>query len=57
MKMTKESVGPSKENPAPLAKKPYNSPHVTDFGHISALTAGTVGSLLDEGHLANPHGH
>lgn len=39
------------------SKKPYKKPSVVDFGHISALTAGTAGSFLDEGHLANQHGH
>jgi hypothetical protein len=37
-------------------KKVWHKPMVTDFGHISQLTAGTTGSSTDKGHFANSHG-
>jgi hypothetical protein len=47
----------TKKQSVTIVKKSYSAPRIVDFGHISALTAGTVGSFLDEGHLANQHGH
>ena len=37
-------------------KKPYRTPRLTEYGHISKLTAGTTGSFGDKGSLANQHG-
>lgn len=37
-------------------KKPWHKPQVSDYGHVSALTAGTTGSFTDKGHLSNQHG-
>lgn len=38
------------------AHKEWHKPVVTDHGHVSKLTAGTVGTHLDKGHMANQHG-
>jgi hypothetical protein len=40
----------------PAAKKPWNTPHLIEYGHVAELTAGTTGSHTDKGHLANEHG-
>jgi hypothetical protein len=40
----------------PVAKKPWNTPHLIEYGHVAELTAGTTGSHTDKGHLANEHG-
>ena len=37
-------------------KKPWHKPKVSDYGHVSELTAGTTGSFTDKGHLSNQHG-
>jgi hypothetical protein len=40
----------------PRIRKPWHKPKVTDYGHVSQLTAGTTGSCTDKGHLSNQHG-
>ena len=37
-------------------KKPYETPRVIEYGHVSQLTAGTTGSSTDKGTLSNHHG-
>jgi hypothetical protein len=37
-------------------KKPWHTPKVADYGHVSELTAGTTGSFMDKGHDSNQHG-
>ena len=39
-----------------VAKKPYAQPRLTEYGHLSKLTAGTTGSHTDKGHDGNHHG-
>jgi hypothetical protein len=39
-----------------VAKKPYQTPRLIEYGHISQLTAGTTGSSTDKGTLSNHHG-
>jgi hypothetical protein len=38
------------------AQKPYRTPRLIEYGHISKLTAGTSGTSTDKGHMANVHG-
>ena len=40
----------------PAAKKPWNRPHLIEYGHVAKLTAGTTGSHTDKGFNANQHG-
>ncbi|HLK87517.1 MAG TPA: hypothetical protein VKT27_13510 [Candidatus Binataceae bacterium] len=37
-------------------KKVWHKPTISDYGHVSELTAGTVGSHTDKGHCSNHHG-
>jgi hypothetical protein len=37
-------------------KKPWHTPKVSDYGHVSKLTAGTTGSHMDKGQASNQHG-
>jgi hypothetical protein len=37
-------------------RKPWHKPEVSDYGHVSKLTAGTTGSHTDKGHMSNSHG-
>lgn len=37
-------------------KKKWHKPVVITYGHVSKITAGTVGSHMDKGHMANPRG-
>ena len=39
-----------------VAKKPWNKPHLSEYGHVAKLTAGTTGSHTDKGFNANQHG-
>jgi len=39
-----------------VAKKPWNTPHLVEYGHVAKLTAGTTGSHTDKGAMANEHG-
>ncbi len=38
------------------AKKPWNTPHLVEYGHVAKLTAGQTGSHSDKGHVGNDHG-
>jgi hypothetical protein len=54
--VSEEKVNRGDELHKPAPKKPYQTPRVIEYGHISALTAGTTGSTTDKGTLANHHG-
>lgn len=54
--MSKKSASAVAEVRTPVRKKPYRTPRLTEFGHVSKLTAGTTGTSTDKGHMANQHG-
>ena len=54
--MNKKSASAAAEVRTPVSKKPYRTPRLIRYGHVSNLTAGATGTSTDKGHLANPHG-
>jgi len=54
--MSKEPTNQGDKAQALMPKKPYRTPQVVEYGHISKLTAGTTGSASDKGTMANHHG-
>jgi hypothetical protein len=54
--MSKKIAGAAAEVRTPVRKKPYRTPRLIEYGHVSKLTAGSSGTNTDKGHLANPHG-
>ena len=42
--------------PQPKRRKAWRKPKISDYGHVSKLTAGTTGSHADKGFVANQHG-
>ncbi len=54
--MSKEPTNQGDEARTQAPKKPYRTPQVVEYGHISKLTAGTTGSASDKGTMANHHG-
>jgi hypothetical protein len=54
--MSKKSARAAAEVRTPVRKKPYRTPRLIGYGHVSKLTAGSSGTNTDKGHLANPHG-
>jgi hypothetical protein len=54
--MSKKSASAAAEVRTPVRKKPYRTPRLIEYGHVSKLTAGSSGTHTDEGHLANPYG-
>lgn len=54
--MSKKSASAAAEVRRSVPKKPYRTPRLTEYGHVSKLTAGTTGTHTDKGHLSNEHG-
>jgi hypothetical protein len=54
--MSKEPTHQGDEARTLAPKKPYRTPQVVEYGHISKLTAGTTGTAGDKGTMANHHG-
>jgi hypothetical protein len=54
--MGKKNAGAAAKVRTPIRKKPYRTPRLIEYGHISKLTAGTSGTSTDKGHMANVHG-
>jgi hypothetical protein len=54
--MSKEHPNQGDEVRTLTPKKPYRTPQVIEYGHISKLTAGSTGSSTDKGTMANQHG-
>jgi len=55
--MNKNSTLRVNEGGDSAGKKPYRTPRLTEFGHISKLTAGTSGTHTDKGTFSKVHGH
>lgn len=54
--MSKKSASAAAGIRRSVRKKPYRTPRLTEYGHVSKLTAGTTGTHTDKGHLSNEHG-
>jgi hypothetical protein len=54
--MSKKSASAAAEVRTPTRKKPYRTPRLIVYGHVTKLTAGTAGTSMDKGHMANAHG-
>jgi hypothetical protein len=54
--MSKRRANLADQVRTPAAKKPWNTPHLVEYGHVAKLTAGTTGSHTDKGQMANGHG-
>jgi hypothetical protein len=53
--MSKEHTNQGDEFRTLPAKKPYRTPQVIEYGHISKLTAGSTGSANDKGTHSSVH--
>jgi hypothetical protein len=48
--MNKDDLGPAQEDRSDARKRqPYNTPRLSEFGHLSVLTTGGAGSLAEGG--------